>query len=396
MKYLRAVTAYVRGIRWPMFVLIFMMTVSMLIGVITMGIIRYLSRHYEIVSGTTGDPDRIYYYLPTTLDSRNDGTLELIAGVEEKAGVKGVYPIYSVSPVSYQGEKREIGVGLQLIPPELVDLFPGLGLTLTDGDAVMVGINAFRDAKVGETITLLFYRPDREAEFTVAGQMSYPYSYLAFSGGSNKPSADDLFQSLEVLQMLATPENLERFAEYANLHIGDHFMVEFRDDATQEEIQQVLLFLAGTGNAVSLTEILNRSKENLESQMKNTLPLPVMMLLISSFAYFSTMIMAFKQKERELAIFHLCGASRGQCAASVVGAFSRVCVIPAAVTTALVAMLPRMDWLWTFTMGQYVIDGWCYGVIGGFFAASLLMVTGAVWMQMSGHTPLTLLRGVEQ
>ena len=396
MKYLRTLSAYVRGIRWPMFVLSFMMTVSMLIGVITMGTIRYLYRHYDIVSGTTGDSDRIYYYMPTTLSASNTRTLELLEALEEKPAVQHVYTIYSVSPVSYRGEKRDIGVGIQLVDPGLLELFPGLGLNLRNTDDVMVGVNAFRDVAVGESITLLFYHPSREVEFTVAGQMFYPYSSMAFSGGSNRPCADDLFYSHEILQMLATPENLQRFEEYTNLHIGENFLLEFRADATAEEIEQVRLFLAGTGNAMSLRSILDRSEENLQMQMRNTLPLPVMMLLISSFAYFSTMIMAFKQKERDLAIFHLCGASRWQCITAVIGAFCRVCVIPAVIVTALVAMLPQMDWLWTFTMGQYVIDGWCYGVIGGFFAVSLLMVSGAVWMQMGGHTPLSVLRGVEQ
>ena len=396
MKYLRTRRAYVRGIRWPMFVLTFMMTVAMLIGIITVAKIRYIYKHYDIVAGTTGDPDRLYYYMTLSMEVQDFRTRALIETLEGEEAVEAVHAVYTVSPVSYRGENRDEGIGVQLVDPALLELFPGMGLRFSGDDDVIIGSNVFRDVPVGEEITLLFYHPSREVNFTVSGYLSYPYSFMSFGGGSNRPTADDLFHSLEILLLSATPENLARFEEYATVRVSENFMVEFREDATQEEIDQVLLFLAGTGNAMGLTEILNRSEETLESEMRNTMPLPVMLLVISSFAYFSTMIMAFKQKERDLAIFHLCGASRRQCMAAVVGAFARVSLVPVVISTALVALLPQMDWLWLITLGEYVIDGWCYGVIGGFFAASLLIVTAAVWMQMGGHTPLTVLRGVEQ
>lgn len=395
MKYLRTLRAYARGIRWPMFVLTFMMTVAMLIGVITVAKIRYIRKHYDIVASATGDPSRLYYYMTLALDSRDDRTVALIEKLEADPAVEGVHAVYSVSPVSYQEEEQQIGTGIQLLDPELLTLFPGMGLEFADPEGVIVGTRAFRDVPQGEAVTLIFPRPGKREDFKVVGHLGYPYSYMAFGGGSNMPTADDLFNSQEVLLMLATPENLERFSGLATVRVSDYFLVEFHSGATQAQMDAVLEFLAGTGNTVSLEDILTRSESVLEDQMRSTLPLPVMMLLISSFAYFSTMIMAFRQKERDLAVFHLCGASRWQCTAAVVGAFARVCVVPVVISTVLVALLPQMDWLWLFTMGEYVIDGWCYGIIGGFFAASLLIAGAAVWVQMTGHTPLTLLRGVE-
>lgn len=396
MKYLRTLNAYARGIRWPMFVLTFMMTVAMLIGVITMGKIRYIRRHYDIVAGTTADTSRMYYYMTLALDIRDDRTRALIEKLEAEPAVEGVYGVYYVNPVSYQEGKRTIGIGLQLVDPKLLTLFPGLGLEFSDPDGIVIGARVFRDVPKGETITLIFTRPNRQVEFTVAGHLGYPYSYLSFGGGSNKPMADDLFHSQEVLLMLATPENIERFSGLATVQVSENFLVEFRADATREQMDAVLEFLAGTGNTDSMEEILDRSTSELEKRMRSDLPLPVMMLVISAFAYFSTMIMAFKQKERDLAIFHLCGAGRQQCVYVVVGAFARVSLVPVVISTVLVALLPEMDWLWMLTMGEYVIDEWCYLVIGGYFAASLIVSAAAVWVQMMGHTPLTLLRGVEK
>lgn len=396
MKYLRTLSAYARGIRWPMFVLSFMMTVAMLIGVITVGKLRYIRRHYDIVAGTSADTSRMYYYMTLSLDIRDDRTRALIEKLEAEPAVEGVYGVHFVSPVSYQEEKWQTGISVQLLNPRLLTLFPGLGLTLSENDETVIGARVFRDVPKGETITLIFPRPNRQVEFTVAGHLGYPYSYLTFGGGSNRPMADDLFHSQEVLLMLATPENIERFSGLATVQVSENFMVEFRADATREQIDAVLEFLAGTGNTFSLDEILARSTSELETRMRSDLPLPVMMLLISAFAYFSTMIMAFKQKERDLAIFHLCGATRGQCIGAVVGTFARISLVPVAISTALVALLPEMDWLWMFTMGEYVIDEWCYLVIGGYFAASLAVSAAAVWVQMMGHTPLTLLRGVEK
>lgn len=396
MKYLRTLSAYVRGIRWPMFVLTFMMTVAMLIGVITVGKIRYIRKNYDIVSGTAGDSSWLYYYMTLAMDIRDDRTLALIEKLDAEPAVEGVYGVYSVSPVSYQGEKRQIGIGVQLVDPKLMTLFPGLGLEFSDPDGIVIGARVFRDVPHGKEITLIFPRKDQQVDLKVVGHLSYPYSYMAFGGGSNKPTVNDLFRRQEVLLMLATPENLERFSSMATVTISDDFLVEFRADATREQMDAVLQFLAGTGNTVSLEEILARSEERMESEMRNTLPLPVMMLVISAFAYFSTMIMAFKQKERDLAIFHLCGAGRHQCVYAVVGAFARVSLVPVVISIVLVALLPEMDWLWMFTMGEYVIDEWCYLVIGGYFAASLAVSAVAVWVQMMGHTPLTLLRGVEK
>ena len=396
MKYLRTLSAYARGIRWPMFVLSFMMTVAMLIGVITVGKLRYIRRHYDIIAGTTADPSRLYYYMTLALDIRDDRTRALIEKLETEPAVEGVYGVHFVSPVSYQEEKWQTGISVQLLNPRLLTLFPGLGLTLSGNDETVIGARAFRDVPKGETINLIFSRSNRRAEFTVAGHLGYPYSYLSFGGGSNKPKADDLFHSQEVLLMPATPENIERFSGLATVQVSENFLVEFRADATREQIDAVLEFLAGTGNTHSLEKILTRSTAELETRMRSDLPLPVMMLVISAFAYFSTMIMAFKQKERDLAIFHLCGASRQQCVYAVVGAFARVSLVPVAISTVLVALMPEMDWLWMFTLGEYVIDGWCYLVIGGYFAVSLAVSAAAVWVQMMGHTPLTLLRGVEK
>ncbi len=396
MKYLRTLSAYARGIRWPMFILSFMMTVAILIGVITVGKLRYIRRHYDIVAGTTADPSRMYYYMTLSMDLRDDRTRALIGELEAEPAVEGVYGVYYVSPVSHQEEKWQTGISVQLLHPRLLTLFPGLGLTLSDDDETIIGARVFRDVPKGETINLIFPRPNREVEFTVAGQLGYPYSYLSFGGGSNKPMADDLFHNQEVLLMPATPENIARFSGLATVQVSENFMVEFRADATREQIEAVLEFLAGTGNTDSMEEILARSTAELEKRMRSDLPLPVMMLVISAFAYFSTMIMAFKQKERDLAIFHLCGASRQQCVYAVVGAFAGVSLVPVIISTILVALLPELDWLWMFTMGEYVIDGWCYLVIGGYFAVSLAVSAAAVWVQMMGHTPLTLLRGVEK
>ena len=395
MKFLRRIHFYTRGIRFSLLILTIMMTVSMLAGIVVVGRIQYIRYHYDIIAGTTGDPNRLYYFMQNNFFLSSGENMEWIASLREDPAVEGVYPVYTVNPLTYTTEEGETNISIVLYDPALLELFPGLDLEFSDPGGVILASKLFYDVSIGDSFELRFFHPDRLESFTAIGRMQYPYHHMGFNGSATKTTVNDLFTSGDHLMMLGTQENLEKLETLASVFPSFNFIFSISADATAEETEALMNRVARTGVMVSLSDILAQSKLEMEEKYREDLPMPVFLMVVSTFSYFSTLILIFKKKELDLAVSHLCGSKRGQCGATVLGTFGLVSVIPAGLTTVLVALIPVMDWLSLVTMGECLVDGWCVGLIGGYFLVSLLIAGTAVWLQMKNHTPLTLLRGVE-
>lgn len=397
MKFLRKIASYTNGIRLALAVLALIMTVALIMGILVVSQVRYIRSNYEIVSATTGDTNRLYYYMSTqfmyggiTGNAASEETLEALPGMA------GVYPVYSVGSSIRIVEGKKEPCTIILLHPRLLELFPSMGLDFSDSSGVILASPAFRDVQTGESFELYFSKNKQTEVLTAVGWQPYPYHYMGFQYGGTNITVNDLFGPAQCLLMVATEDNLARMTELAYVTPSTYFLFEIEADAPPEQAEAILHEVSRTGMAVSLTDLLADTETAMDEQLRDLLPVPVFLFTVSTFAYFSTQILIFKKKEQDLVISYLCGGTRFGCTVTALGAFGLVSLVPIGLSIGAVAILPVFDWLDMLTTSRYLIDHWTYGLLGGFFVLTQGITALAAWLDMKDHTPLTLLRGVEK
>jgi len=396
MKLIRKMISFTKGIRGSMVLLSLMMTVSMIAGIMVVAQIRYIRRNYELMSHTTGEADRLYYFMQNDFMMTDAKNREWIQSLEEEAAVAGVYPVYTVNPLTYGTGADETMISIVLYHHRLEELFPGLKQDYSGGSGIITASPVFDNLSIGDTVTLRFTRPNVKQNYTIVGKLEYPYYSLIFGGSATVPTVNQMFYSGGHLMMEGTPKNLEMLSNLASVSPSMNFILEVRDDASNEAVDALMLRLSRSGITVSLPELLETSEEEIWRQYRTVLPKPVFLLVVSIFGYFSTLILTFRKKERDLALCYLCGANRSQCIAVVLAGFALMALIPTAVCVSMLLILPVCDWLGWMTAYQYRIDYGCWLLIGGYLALSAEIALITARLQMKDHTPVTLLRGVEQ
>lgn len=397
MKLLRSIASYTRGVRMALMALAVIMTVALFMGILVMCQIRGIRYNYEAVASTTGDLDRLYLFQSNGIGVDSTPAEQIIEELEEYSALEGYYPVYRTETATYMKEGQKETVTVMLVHPRLLELFPDMDLTFPDPGGLVIGSKRFDGVNIGDPIILSYNKGQREEVFTVTGRLNYPYQYMSFSTGGTYPTANDLFAPSDCLLMLATEENLTRMAEIGVVTPSVYFILETAQDATQEELDSLIKASSRYGTADPLPKLLENSEEEMDNQLRNLLPMPLFLLLVSTFAYFSTQVLIFKKKEQDLAITYLCGAKRWQCMLTAMGAFGLVSVLPIGISLGILALLPVYDWLQqVFAILDYRIDEWTYGLLAGFFLLTQGITALAAWLDMKDHTPLTMLRGVEK
>lgn len=398
MKLLRSIASYTRGVRMALVALAVIMSVALFMGILVVCQIRGIRFNYEVVASTTGALDRLYLFQSTGIVGfGGTPTEQIIEELEEHPALEGCYPVYTTQTATYMKGGQKETVTVMLIHPRLLELFPGMDLEFPDPAGLVIGSKLFDGVNTGDTITLLYNRGQREEVFTVTGRLNYPYQYMNFSNGGTYPTANDLFAPSNSLLMLATEENLARMSEFSSVIPVSSFILETAQDAAREDLDSLLKASSRYGTADPLPKLLENSEGEMDRQLRNLLPMPLFLLLVSTFAYFSTQVLIFKKKEQDLAVTYLCGAKRWQCMLTAMGAFGLVSLLPIALSLGLLALLPVYDWLLEiFKILDYRIDEWTYGLLASFFLLTQGITALAAWLDMKDHTPLTMLRGVEK
>lgn len=396
MKFLRKVASYTRGVRLAMVALAVMMTVALLMGILVVSQVRYIRHNYDVVTATTGDLDRLYYFMRFEPNVSGQATTKLVEEIKAHPALEHVYLVYGSGSVSYTADGKRDYISIQLIDPKLPELFPAMGIDFGTGGGTILATDKFPEVGIGDTFEVSFTTADRTVAFTAVGRIRYPYRTVSMSGGSTKATVNEMFGGGQCLLLPATEENLAKLAEAYSIRPGDNFLVEVKEEATPEQVEDLLLALSRAGITNSLPEMLERTEEAMEQQLRDLLPMPLFLFAVATFAYFSTMILIFMRKEPDLAVCYLCGGKRWECMSIVMGSFSLVILGPVLTAVGAVQILPVFDWLQIMTVINYLIDGWTYGLLWGFLILTQLIAGMAAWLEMKDHTPLTLLRGVEK
>lgn len=403
MKYIRKLHSYLRGIRLSLVFLALMMLVALITAILVFAKVQYLRTNYDVVASAGDQLEQVYFFGPM-ISSRNweSGSIqqfgkELREPLSNFSAIDHVYFFDSFSPQSYGDQ---ISVSIQLYDPELLELFPKLrdmGIDFTDPKGCILSHPDLREVKVGSTISLHFYDAENSIrEFPVIGRLNYPYYSMGLQASGTNPTIDYFFSQSTSILMLATEENLAELSTVSRRFYGTNFLIRFREDASPEERLAVETYLSQYGPLYSVVEMLEEGKKALREAYIQLLPMPMFLLVISTFSFLSTLILTFKKKERELSIYYLCGASRAQCMALILGAFSLTALIPTVIAVVFSILAPSLNWQYLLLIEEYLIDARAVWLVVIYFLVSLGVAVGTTWMQMRRHTPLTFLRGAER
>ena len=178
---------------------------------------------------------------------------------------------------------------------------------------IVVGGAVLSDVSVGDTIIL----EDRDENgqlisqtpTKVIGKDVEPTMLIHLGYIADNVSAENLFSNCNNL-IYMTKEGFLRLygSDISEKH--NNFLVTFRPDATEEERQQVLVFLHTHGRTISFDEIRTISRDRIIAQLRNDLPRPLFMLGISVFAMISVSVLLTAKQMKDYPIYYLVGYSR--------------------------------------------------------------------------------------
>ena len=318
MKFLHLLRMYFRGIKGSATILAFMMTISMLIGVLTYSRIQYITSEFNVVNSAT-IPDAYYVEYFYSIKDYKDGEISnttetTIKELEEHPSVDNIYPIKVVNPLTYEG----YSISIVLYEPGMVEAFPALqalGIDFSSNqNGCVLGSKIFSGLNQSEEVTLEFYRPETHTEsLEIASHLKYPYKYLSLSTSNTTVTAKDLFFSGDVILMQSTDEVMSKLEGIAEIECNSNFILSLKNDLGEDEKQAVLNEIKKNAKVFPLDEIVDKSEETVTKQIKMIAPRPIFLLLSAIIAYFSNVILTVIKKEKELAIFYLCGGSKNIC-----------------------------------------------------------------------------------
>ncbi len=399
MKFLQLLRMYFRGIKGSAIILAFMMTISMLIGVLTYAKIQYVTSEFNVINSTT-IPDAYYVEYFYSIKDYEAGEISnaaetTIKELKEHPSVDNIYPIRVVNPLAYKG----YSISIVLYEPGMVETFPALqalGIDFSSNqNGCVLGSKIFSGLKGSEEITLEFYRPEAHTEtFEIASHLKYPYKYLSLSTSNTTVTAKDLFFSGDIILMQSTDEVMSKLEGIAEIECNSNFILSLKNGLSEDEKQAVLNEIQKKAKVFPLDEIVDKTEEAVTKQIKMIAPRPIFLLLSAVIAYFSNVILTVIKKEKELAIFYLCGSSKNTCMLVSIIANCLIAFIPVVINCLFILLAPTYDWLGYIDLGGFFITPDAYGLVLGCFAATLAISAITVIATMHKKTPSTFLRGI--
>lgn len=401
MKLLRLISSYFRGIQLPAVVLSFMMSLAVFVGVLTLARVLFIIDDYKTVKNTTltdsyyvgtfytieelvKDPNKIYRETETAIEKLSNAP-----------GTKKVYAARSATPLDYSGK----GISICLIEPGLTEAFPELKLSgvdfSNDPNGCLLGSKIFNQIKNDGLIELQFYIPETHTQtFSVNGHIRHPYKHMIFPSSSTTPLAANMFAVGDIILMQATEENIDKLSQIAEIRYNPNYIVSLNSEASEEDREEVLQYLNEQGLVTSLETVITNSEQQVVKELKSNLPTPIFLLISSSVAYLSTLLLIFRRKAYELSIYHLTGGSKRACVMLV---FISGCIIslPALIlNTLFVLLIPQYDWISNAHLSGMSVTPNILILVFGYYLFTTFISGLVSAFSMLKHSPLSYLRGV--
>ena len=194
-------------------------------------------------------------------------------------------------------------------------------------------------------------------------------------------SADKLYKDSDTV-LLSLPENVQD---------GYHAVAAVipRADASAEEKRALTEQLAQYGRTISFDALMERTELTVDAAMREKLPLPLFLLVISTLAMISVFALAIERSMREQSNYFLLGCSKRRSMGILMLAVSAVFTLPVAVNVVLLYAFP--DFL-RFDADAYMLGNDVFVLMLVYWAACLLLTAGLIRILYRKYSPLAFYR----
>lgn len=419
MKTLCILRHYLKGLRLSAVVLSFLLLWAILSGVIVYGNVQYIySDISALESERTQDMDILMYFLSTKevqTRSYEKYTKSVEATLEAHENVEQVFSVRVVNPISYEGTS----ISIVLYEPEMLEAFPNLrksGVDFSkDPNGCVLGSTFFNELRSGDTINLKIR--NQNVQIPVVGRLDAPYRRLSLSTSSNIPQVEYLFSEGDVIIMQSTPYVMELLDETkASVTYDQNLIVRYKSGLPSEQKELLLNEMAEEYLPFSFEEMFRNSKQTASIGLKKELPRPIFLAVSAMTAYFSILMLSLKKKEKDMAIFRLCGMSRRKYAAIIFGACQVFVLLPTIISIGFLWFWPEIQWrlskslqlsllqmdsrdlyLQLLKVLSYIndikVNTECWPVVLAYYITTVLISIGVTVGSAARKSPISHLRG---
>lgn len=364
-------------------ILAVMVSVSLFLTVFFVSIFNTFSYDYLFLEGA--ELDRLYYMMnkSSLYTEGADWITQENPIVTENEAIEKIYT------VTHVGIKN--GVRLIIVDEELFEEFPTFK---------KVGIDASIMESYNDVIGLSRLSRDcRLEDVNVVGYAEAPYRFFNFNTRTNGDvPLSQIFKSSLTGYVFVGKDSDELRDKYKdNLMPEAQYIIKFKEGVTDEQKNALFKQLEVYGcSHRSFEHILQATRSTVISQVKESLPMPLFLLGVSSIAYLSALVLFFKKKEKDFSIFYVCGCSK----ARIVMLSTVNCtmmVLPALIINLLVFSLwdtvaSRMR----FQSVDLYVNGYSYLVMLLYFLLNVIIAATTTLVNMKKYSPIEFLKGVSE
>lgn len=211
-------------------------------------------------------------------------------------------------------------------------------------DIVVGGVD-FDGVKAGDTIQVEGMDEEGKAIYhncRVIGKMSEPFYVSSYSFFGTFVRASDLLRAGDSTVIFRDTKETAEFLRLQYSWPSSNFFISFVPDATQAEKEEVLSYLQKNGAYKTYDEILAATQEQVNDQIKKSMPIPLFFLFISTMALISISVLLVSKKLKEYSAYYLCGCGKRRCLWYMFAGISLLALIACVLNIIYIKLYPLM------------------------------------------------------
>ncbi len=186
-------------------------------------------------------------------------------------------------------------------------------------NAVVYG-SQYKNAELGSIITT--FVNGRELNIKVCGEIYESLPIPMFNGSGSYSNVNSIYSSGESGIIIFECDQIMDYVWDANLTKYSiqyaNFIVEFKETATEQQIQPVLDNLAKYGGVSYFDSILENTREYIDELFRIKMTVPIFYTLISFSAFLCITILYVIKRSKDMSVYHVLGYGKHKMAVSIV------------------------------------------------------------------------------
>lgn len=393
MKTLILIRSFLRGRILPILIVMLSTSLSLMILISYCGQYRYMAYQQEVFE-SSGLEDSVYVSYHDIMGSMMDYT-EWRSSIQNELETHAAFERI----IRYHFQLlyiEDIGLSnIRYFDDDMLTAFPlsvakGRWLQAdTDRVEMVVGGRMWPQSCVGKSTRL-----PNGIEATIVGHLGAYMSTPGLTNSSNMLNVGDLFTKADNFVILNCDALSEETKANVPMMESNYFFVDMRDDATEEQKEELLHFLESYAICTDYETIIENSNRDMQNWIRTQLPFPCFMLVISTICMICVSMVMIRSGFNEQAKYMLVGCSKQRSVGLMVQAFLGIFGIPAVLSVLFAVWYPSIMVAFgsSHSVLMYLFDPQAILPAVGYLLTVLLLL---ILMPMAYYwriTPITLYR----